>query len=79
MFILAPLFSLAGAVFDRLFIGWRFTKNVELQCASSPRFARLACSGAAPPPAAPPKLSAQTNPMKSGLKRKNAKILKNFL
>jgi hypothetical protein len=60
-----------------LLTGWPFTKNVELQCLSS-AFG-LACSGAAPPPAAPPKLSARTIPISSGLIRKNAKILKNFL
>jgi hypothetical protein len=59
--------------------GWRFTKNVELHLISSPRFAGLAIRfGAAPPPAAPPKLSVRTILIKSGLKRKNAKILKNF-
>ena len=39
---------------DLAYACWPFTKNVELQCVSSPRSARLACSGAAPPPAAPP-------------------------
>jgi hypothetical protein len=39
----------------------------------------LACSGAAPPPAAPPKLSARKDKIEKILsQRKNAKILKNF-
>jgi len=42
-----------------LLTGWQFTENVELHLVSSPRSARLACSGAAPLPAAPPKLSAR--------------------
>jgi hypothetical protein len=38
------------------------------------------CSGAAPPPAAPPKLSARKDKIRIDfVSKKNAKILKNFL
>jgi hypothetical protein len=44
-----------------------------------PATAGLACSGAAPPPAAPPKLSARQDKIKIDfVSKKNAKILKNF-
>src|SRR3990167_7606135 len=43
--------------------GWPFTKNVELHLISS--VFGLACSSAAPPPAAPPKLSAPKNKNKN--------------
>ena len=65
-----------------LLTGWPFTKNVELHLVSSafglacfPRL-RSGQAGAAPPPAAPPKLSAR---IRFSNERKNAKILKNFL
>jgi len=61
-----------------LLTGWPFTKNVELHFVSS-AFG-LACSGAAPPPAAPPKLSARKDKIRYDfVLKKNAKILKNFL